>query len=797
MNRSARIISLVAVAVKLSALDGAAHLIGDPAHDGYVLAGKVPSTNVVQNLYTPPAGNGTLMATFFAPFRPNVRFYWDSASFYAESDGFPDRFLMPNPMVGITAWQQQIPLPVSFFAYTTNPEKDTNSLGYNQPNVWKFPLVPVPAAPPIPLSSNNFQRGAVALGVNGIPIFNPRNNRGEFSYDIGELDQYGGHCGLADDYHYHIAPLHLQNVVGPTNPVAWALDGYPIYGYTEPDGSPRQPLDADGGHAAVTGNYHYHAIGSVATGPQNPYLMNAMHGTVVNYGGQIDPQPEVGSIRRTGTGGYNAKAIAGAAIVAFKNPVALATNVTGDFIEDTNGVPSPDQFLMRYSFGGTNYDCCWRLNRDPNPKTLTVTWRAQGTNASGQLAGPVVTTTTTYANNNNRLTAYPMAALSLLKLPDTGVTNVSGAAFGQDADYTVHPPAFTDNGDSTITDHITGLMWQKTDNGESTWESAVTNARRVTTGGYTDWRLPTPTELFSIANHNNNPALDLNYFPNHPSGAAEYWWTTDIYGTNAANVWCMNKGGGLGPKPKNETLSAGGAFRYHARYVRGGKPSNGHNYLNNGDGTVTDLDTGLMWQQVPFAATNWTAALTNAETLSLGGYTDWRLPNIKELQTLTDYPLATATTASSARACVNRVLFPTNTTPATAYWSSTPLKSGTPNRVWLLELGVNTTVPAANGPPRGAQGIISYETNATSYPFFCVRGPDQQFILAQPTVVSNSVVVSWPASPGRTYTVYFSPSLNSATWTNVGSLRCMTTTGFFAVTNALPATGFYRVGYVP
>ena len=61
----------------------------------------------------------------------------------------------------------------------------------------------------------------------------------------------------------------------------------------------------------------------------------------------------------------------------------------------------------------------------------------------------------------------------------------------------------------------------------------------------------------------------------------------------------------MGPKPKSETLSAGGKFRYHARYVRGAAPGNGHNYLNNLDGTVTDLDTGLMWTQVPAAAMTW------------------------------------------------------------------------------------------------------------------------------------------------------------------------------------------------
>ena len=71
------------------------------------------------------------------------------------------------------------------------------------------------------------------------------------------MDDFGGHCGRADDYHYHIAPVHLQKHV--SHPVAYALDGYPIYGYLEPDGSAVQNLDEFNGHKDAKGNYHYHA----------------------------------------------------------------------------------------------------------------------------------------------------------------------------------------------------------------------------------------------------------------------------------------------------------------------------------------------------------------------------------------------------------------------------------------------------------------------------------------------------------------------------------------------------------
>ena len=61
---------------------------------------------------TPPAGNGTLMAASFSPFKPNVRFYNDASYFYVESDSMPDATLMPTPMVGITAFSSAGKLPM-------------------------------------------------------------------------------------------------------------------------------------------------------------------------------------------------------------------------------------------------------------------------------------------------------------------------------------------------------------------------------------------------------------------------------------------------------------------------------------------------------------------------------------------------------------------------------------------------------------------------------------------------------------------------------------------------------------
>lgn len=245
------------------------------------------------------AANAPQTAKAFLPFT-KLDLRADGEFLYVGSNGLPDH----NMMVGITAWQQQVPLPQPYF----------------DDNAWRIPLKPVPAKEPA-MIKGRFLRGAIALAVNGIPIFNPQNNRGEISYEIGELDEWGGHCGRADDYHYHIAPLHLQAQAGKGMPVAYALDGYPIYGLTEPDGSPVANLDECHGHESPSG-YHYHASNTY------PYVIGGFHGEVVEAGEQVDPQPRAQGVREALT------ALRGAKITAFestgKDSYKLSYDVNGD-----------------------------------------------------------------------------------------------------------------------------------------------------------------------------------------------------------------------------------------------------------------------------------------------------------------------------------------------------------------------------------------------------------------------------------------------------------------------------------
>lgn len=239
-------------------------------------------------------------AQAFAAFAPKVKVRWDDSFLYVESNGLPSHGMM----VGITAWQQQVPLPQP----------------YTGSNAWRIPLAPKPAAQPASIR-DRFLRGAIALAANGIPIFNPQNNRGEVSAEIGELDQWGGHCGRSDDYHYHAAPLHLQAVLGPSLPIAYALDGYPIYGLSEPDGTKPAALDAFNGHETPGLGYHYHAS------KQYPYVNGGFHGEVVEREEQVDPQPRAQGVRPALT------ALRGAKITDF----ASAPDQRGGVLKYTQG----------------------------------------------------------------------------------------------------------------------------------------------------------------------------------------------------------------------------------------------------------------------------------------------------------------------------------------------------------------------------------------------------------------------------------------------------------------------------
>ena len=107
---------------------------------------------------------------------------------------------------------------------------------------------------------------------------------------------------------------------------------------------------------------------------------------------------------------------------------------------------------------------------------------------------------------------------------------------------------------------------------------------------------------------------------------------------------------------------------YYVRCVRG--PSTTRSFTDNGDSTVTDTKTGLVWQQTSGSQRNWTSSLTYCEDLTLASQSDWRLPNIKELGSIVDV------SEQRGNPAIDETAFPGT---QQYYWSSTPKGSNVQN----------------------------------------------------------------------------------------------------------------------
>ena len=267
-----------------------------------------------------------------------------------------------------------------------------------------------------------------------------------------------------------------------------------------------------------------------------------------------------------------------------------------------------------------------------------------------------------------------LPCMALAQLPDTGQTKCYNNSaemitcpspgedfYGQDAHYVINPQSYTTlGGGIMVKDNVTGLIWEvkqdkddiqnyenphDADNtytwydgdtgtpgdGESTYDTQqhfidVLNVEEF--GGFSNWRLPTYKELSFIVNRGTfNPSIDTGYFPNTVPDL--YWSSTNdaFHSPDRPKPWYVNfKDGFTFRFPTTESL--------HVRAVCGEQFVN--NFIDNGDGTTTDANTGLMWQRGSTVSI-WKSALSYCESIALAGYDDWRLPSIHELLSIIDH----------------------------------------------------------------------------------------------------------------------------------------------------------------
>jgi hypothetical protein len=219
--------------------------------------------------------------------------------------------------------------------------------------------------------------------------------------------------------------------------------------------------------------------------------------------------------------------------------------------------------------------------------------------------------------------------------------------YGQDAQFTDKEFDYTDNGDGTITDNITGLVWQQVPSSISySWEDAQTYCEDLSLAEEDDWRTPNLKELFSISDFTTGwPYINTDYFglTDSPDLKQQYWSSNyyEIGTTHEDMPSAMGVNHGTGHIKAYPDGSDGAPIA--TKYVRcvQGREYGINTFVDRRDGTVIDRATGLMWMQDDsLTALDWQDALAFAEQKNgenYLGYNDWRVPNIKELQSIVDY----------------------------------------------------------------------------------------------------------------------------------------------------------------
>jgi len=292
------------------------------------------------------------------------------------------------------------------------------------------------------------------------------------------------------------------------------------------------------------------------------------------------------------------------------------------------------------------------------------------------------------------------SSLSAIQIPDTDqqkcfnenkmipCPNESEPFYGQDAHYSINPHQFVKldaNGNELpdassswimVLDQVTGLIWEvKTDDNSVhdkdnkykyyyLEEKFIKRLNQDKFGGFSDWRLPKANELNTLASiYHDQPSIDSTYFPQ--TIPYDYWSETP-HSENNSQGWCVSFYHG------NDSIQSRQS-EFHVRAVRGEIYYDPERFVDNGDGTITDTVTGLMWQQETSLNKNWTDALSSCQELELAGYSDWRLPGREVLRSIVDYTRYAP--SLDMRFFIKSM--------AAAYWSSTTDQQEM-NKAWCI-----------------------------------------------------------------------------------------------------------------
>ena len=320
--------------------------------------------------------------------------------------------------------------------------------------------------------------------------------------------------------------------------------------------------------------------------------------------------------------------------------------------------------------------------------------------------------------------------------PVTGAS-ITCTGTGQDGAYSGNQPDYTScNCATVVVDNNTGLMWQSTSDTDGvcgltisdkkTRSEAATYCSDLTYGNYSDWRLPSIKEIYSIyqfsgvdlsgiTNATSNgedvdttgyePFINTNYFDIGYGDTSNGERIIDgQYATATLNITRVMSGisetlvdayFGLnfadGHLKSYETdVTTTNDASYYVRCVRGNTSYGTNSFTDNGDNTISDSATNLMWAKYDSGAAGgvggagdadgfeFLAATTYCEglTLGTGSFDDWRLPNAKELHSILDY---TKSPDNDSKAAIDDLFVSTSFTNEAGntdwgyYWSSSAL----------------------------------------------------------------------------------------------------------------------------
>jgi hypothetical protein len=233
----------------------------------------------------------------------------------------------------------------------------------------------------------------------------------------------------------------------------------------------------------------------------------------------------------------------------------------------------------------------------------------------------------------------------------------------------------------TVFDRLTGLMWQRSASTTTyTQAAAVAACTGSRLGGYADWRLPTVLELASIVDFTaTSPSIDSVAFPGTSAGL---YWTSTLLAVNPHNAWFVSFIAGATDFVYATDVNMARCVRT-ALNMAGACYATGARFKMD-TGTVTDASTGLVWQQGSATAKTWSAAKASCDAAGAG----FRLPSLKELQTLVDYEKV----YPGPGATIDPTAFPA--TPVGAYWTSSPF-SGSDSAFWMVRFDYGDTASSA------------------------------------------------------------------------------------------------------